>query len=185
MSKTTLREAIRRAGRFIPAESTALRAVAPGVCTPPEALPRGFQAAQRARNAHYLSTSDPIESRRGPAPAPAFIVTYQGMPIAWVAMDGSCNYPNTLHSVDQYNPERRTERQVVTAFRLARQVQHTLQVAWGDRVYVDSMGTPRPSDDTHAAFHLRSNLPTPSSLCAKCVRRGDAPELPIPTTVNV
>jgi hypothetical protein len=133
MSTVTVTEAVRRAGRLIPVRSSSVRGDYAAVCTSPSELPRAFRAAQAERHETYMTTG----ARNLPASAPRYVVTYRGMPVAWVNLDGTTHFATELSASDSDIPSS------ARVFQRAWQVQAELQRTWPERFDMDSMGDPR------------------------------------------
>ncbi len=158
---TTTHQRIRN---LIPSRSATLRGESLAVCTPLSEAPEYLRTEHRDRHVAYMRTGDRIS----PSYGPRYVVTYKGILIAWVTLDGRPHFRETAELREE------ADRSSVRLVDLIRHQRETMR-SWPVRFELDSQGDPvgrqehaLPPRPSHEEFHASSGLPVPSGLCARC-----------------
>ena len=136
MTTTTVRTAHDRIARLTPVRSATLRGDYLAVCSPGSDAPAFLAVEHQDRRATYRRTG----ARNLPGYAPRYYVTYQGMLLAWVTLDGKTHYAEKLDARDILG--RRDNDHVRAAFRTAWRHQDRIRNTWPERFVMDSQGDP-------------------------------------------
>lgn len=137
MTTVTVSTALDRITRLIPVRSATLWGDSVWVLTSPGILPVQFRDVQRERTAHYMSDPDPLTARTAPFYAPRYFVTYSGVLIAWVTLNGHTHFTSPREVCQTLDVPYGSP----TGRAVFRHVD-TIRAAWPAAFTMDSQGDP-------------------------------------------